>query len=57
VFLLSLILTQALSFPVFISVANMLWTFGICVLVGVIAGIIPAYKAAQMDPVEAIRSK
>jgi putative ABC transport system permease protein len=57
VFLLSLILTQALSFPVFISVANMVWTFAICVLVGVIAGIIPAYKAAQMDPVEAIRSK
>jgi putative ABC transport system permease protein len=57
VFLLSLILTQALSFPVFISIANMVWTFGICVLVGVIAGIIPAYKAAQMDPVVAIRSK
>jgi len=57
VFLLSVILTQALAFPVFISVANMIWTFAICVLVGVIAGIIPAYKAAQMDPVVAIRSK
>jgi putative ABC transport system permease protein len=57
VFLLTLVLTSALSFPVFISVANMVWTFAICVLVGVIAGIIPAYKAAQMDPVAAIRSK
>jgi putative ABC transport system permease protein len=35
----------------------MVWTFIICVLVGVVAGIIPAYKAAQMDPVVAIRSK
>jgi putative ABC transport system permease protein len=57
VFLLTLILSNALSFPVFISMANMVWTFIICVLVGVIAGIIPAYKAAQMDPVVAIRSK
>jgi len=57
VFCLSLILSNALSFPVFISVSNMIWTFIICVLVGVIAGIIAAYKAAQMDPVVAIRSK
>ncbi len=56
VFLLTLILSNALSFPVFISVANMVWTFIICVSVGMIAGIIPAYKAAQMDPVVAIRS-
>ena len=57
VFLLTLVLSNALHFPVFISVANMVWTFIICVAVGVIAGIIPAYKAAQMDPVVAIRSK
>jgi putative ABC transport system permease protein len=56
VFLLSVVLTKALSFPVFISIANLVWTFVICLLVGVIAGIIPAYKAAQMDPVAAIRS-
>jgi len=57
VFLLTLVLSNALHFPVFISVSNMVWTFIICVAVGVIAGIIPAYKAAQMDPVVAIRSK
>jgi putative ABC transport system permease protein len=56
VFLLSVILTNALNFPVYISVANLIWTFLICLFVGVIAGIIPAYKAAQMDPVAAIRS-
>jgi putative ABC transport system permease protein len=29
---------------------------GISVLVGVLSGIIPAYRAANMDPVEAMRS-
>ncbi|MEI9910490.1 MAG: ABC transporter permease [Bacteroidota bacterium] len=57
VFLLTQILSKALDFPIYLSVANMIWTFFICLAVGIIAGIIPAYKAAQMDPVVAIRSK
>jgi len=57
VFLLTLILSGALHFPIFISVSNMVWTFLICLSVGIIAGIVPAIKAAKMDPVEAIRSK
>jgi putative ABC transport system permease protein len=35
----------------------MLLAVGICILVGVLAGIIPASIAAKMDPVVAIRSK
>jgi len=31
--------------------------FGICIGVGVLAGIIPASQAAKMDPVVAIRTK
>jgi putative ABC transport system permease protein len=57
VFILTKILSGALDFPVFVSVSNMVWTFIICVLVGIIAGIVPAYKASRMDPVVAIRSK
>lgn len=57
VFIYTLILTNVLDFPVFISTANMMWAFFISLGVGVIAGFIPAYKAARMDPVVAIRSK
>lgn len=56
VILLSFILTNALDFPVFVSVGNMAWTFLICILVGVIAGLVPAIQASKMDPVVAIRS-
>ncbi|MFT4093795.1 MAG: ABC transporter permease [Niabella sp.] len=53
---LAVILSKVLEFPVYVSVANMIWTLIICVLVGIIAGIIPAMRAAKMDPVAAIRS-
>ncbi|MBI5372037.1 MAG: ABC transporter permease [Sphingobacteriales bacterium] len=57
VFLLTKILTGALDFPVYISTSNLALAIGICILVGVIAGYIPARQAARMDPVDAIRSK
>lgn len=57
VFLLTKILTGALSFPVFISPANMAMAIGICIITGILAGFIPASQAARMDPVVAIRSK
>ncbi|MBI3139006.1 MAG: ABC transporter permease [Sphingobacteriales bacterium] len=57
VFLLTKILTGALDFPVYISTSNLALAISICILVGVIAGYIPARQAARMDPVDAIRSK
>lgn len=57
VFILTTILSGALDFPIFISVTNVIWTFLICVAVGIVAGIVPAFKASRMDPVVAIRSK
>lgn len=57
VFLLTQLLTSALNFPVFISTSNMILAIGICIIVGVIAGFIPARQAARLDPVVAIRSK
>jgi putative ABC transport system permease protein len=57
VYLLTLILSGALNFPVYISTNNMIMAIVICIIVGVIAGFIPASQAARMDPVAAIRSK
>ncbi len=57
VFLLTQILTMALNFPVFISTGNMVMAIVICIVVGILAGFIPASQAARMDPVVAIRSK
>ncbi len=56
VYILSLVLT-ALDFPVFVSAGLILSTIAICIVVGVLAGIFPASRAASMDPVVAIRSK
>ena len=56
VFLLTQLLTNALNFPVYISTGNMMLAIGICIIVGITAGFIPARQAARMNPVEAIRS-
>ena len=56
VWILTLILSGPLNFPVFIGKGMLFTTFIICLLVGIIAGIIPASQAAKMDPVVAIRS-
>ena len=57
VFILTLIFSAIFSFKVFISAGTIGFAVGICLFVGVLAGIIPAYIAAKMDPVVAIRSK
>jgi putative ABC transport system permease protein len=56
VFILTKILSGPLEFPVHLSPMMMFTTVLICLIVGVIAGIIPASRAANMDPVKAIRS-
>ena len=57
VFVLTKIASAAIGFPISISLNILLTAIGICVIVGVLAGIIPASIAAKMDPVVAIRSK
>ena len=56
VWILTLILSGPLNFPVFISMSMLITTFIICLVIGILAGIIPASKASKMDPVVAIRS-
>jgi putative ABC transport system permease protein len=56
VFILTQILSGVLDFPVYISTNNMVMAIVICIIVGILAGFIPARQAAKMDPVVAIRS-
>ncbi len=57
VFILTKIITAALDFPIYLSFSIMGLALVICVIAGILAGIVPALQAAKMDPVEAIRSK
>jgi putative ABC transport system permease protein len=56
VFILAAIVSSFLSFKVFIPAEIIGMAVGICLFVGIVAGIIPAMTAAKLDPVVAIRS-
>jgi putative ABC transport system permease protein len=57
VFVLTLVFSSMLDFQVFIPLNIIFLAVVICLITGVLAGIIPAFIAARMDPVVAIRSK
>jgi putative ABC transport system permease protein len=57
VWILAMVLSGPLNFPVYISIPLLISTVIICIVVGILAGIFPASRAAKMDPVVAIRSK
>jgi putative ABC transport system permease protein len=57
VFLLTLLASNLAGFPIFISTSLLGLSIGICILIGVLAGIIPASIASRLDAVVAIRSK
>ena len=56
VLILTKIATAVLHFPIFLSPQIIAIAIFICIVAGVLSGIIPAIKAAKMDPVQAIRS-
>jgi len=56
VWLTALILTKALDFEFILGVGNIMLGTGIAAVIGLFAGILPAYSASKLDPVEAIRS-
>lgn len=57
VFILTKILSPSIGFPITISFNIFSMAISICIITGILAGIIPAFIAAKMDPVVAIRSK
>ncbi len=50
------LVTYLFEFPIFISTSLLVIGIVICIVVGLAAGIIPAYRASRLDPVVAIRS-
>jgi putative ABC transport system permease protein len=56
VFVLTKIATAILQFPLFLSPGMAGLAIFICIAAGMAAGIVPAIKAANMSPVEAIRT-
>ncbi len=57
VFILTKVLSAVMPFPINISMNTLTLAVSICLVVGVLAGIIPASIAAKMNPVVAIRMK
>ena len=49
------LLAAALNFDMYLSMSNVGFGLIISIIVGVFSGIIPAFMASKMDPVEAIR--
>jgi putative ABC transport system permease protein len=56
VFGLTRMVTILFDFPIFIPTSLVIIGIIICIVVGLAAGIIPAYRASKLDPVVAIRS-
>ncbi|MGZ3849053.1 MAG: ABC transporter permease [Flavisolibacter sp.] len=56
VYILTKIVTASFDFPIFLSASIIITAILICIIAGILAGIIPATRAAKMNPVVAIRS-
>lgn len=48
--------SENLGFNLFLSFENFTIAIGVSTVIGILAGIVPAFRASRMDPVEAIRA-
>jgi len=57
VFLLAQVLTAAFEFDFILPLSRIVMGISISIIVGVISGFVPAWRASRLNPVDAIRSK